>query len=91
MEVDVRDVAHQYRQYRRHFPGDVILFQVGRFLEFYQPGDAEVAQRLGHAGIAIRRLLGEGQSVVLVREGEQNLEWVRERVPVSRFEVRKAS
>ncbi len=43
---------------------------------------------LGHAGKAIRRLLDEGQSVVLVREGEQNLERVRERVPIYRFEAR---
>jgi hypothetical protein len=106
--VDVRGVAHQYRYYRHLFPGDVILFQVGRFMEFYQPGDAEVAQRLGlapmqknrrgarwgmplgHSGKAIRRLLKEGRSVVLVRESEQNLEWVRERVPIYRFEVQKA-
>ncbi|MBY0579413.1 MAG: hypothetical protein K2P57_10255 [Burkholderiales bacterium] len=41
---------------------------------------------LGHSGRAIRRLLEDGQSVVLVREGERNLEWARERLPIDRFE-----
>ncbi|GMW06692.1 MAG: hypothetical protein AMXMBFR8_14890 [Nevskiales bacterium] len=42
-----RRVREQYRWFRRRFPGDVLLFQVGRFCEFYSPGDAAVAAELG--------------------------------------------
>lgn len=37
----------QYRHYRSRFAGDVLFFQVGRFVEFYQPDDALLASRLG--------------------------------------------
>lgn len=36
-------VQQQYCYFRWRFPGDVLLFQVGRFYEFYHPGDAVVA------------------------------------------------
>jgi retron-type reverse transcriptase len=36
-------VARQYGYYRWRFAGDVLLFQVGRFFEFYQARDQEVA------------------------------------------------
>jgi len=40
-------IAQQYGYYRRRFAGDVLLFQVGRFYEWYQMGDREVARWLG--------------------------------------------
>lgn len=51
----VRGVARQYRHFRRRFPGDVLFFQVGRFMEFYQPGDVLIARELGLAGMAANR------------------------------------
>jgi len=42
-----RTAAQQYGYYRWRFAGDVLLFQVGRFFEWYQLGDREVAQWLG--------------------------------------------
>lgn len=42
-----RRVREQYRWFRRRFPDDVLLFQVGRFCEFYAPADAEIASQLG--------------------------------------------
>ena len=43
----LRGVARQYRHFRRCFLGDVLFFQVGKFIEFYQPGDMLVAAGLG--------------------------------------------
>jgi len=40
-------VARQYGYYRWRFAGDVLLFQVGRFFEWYQARDQEVAGLLG--------------------------------------------
>lgn len=51
----VRGVARQYRHFRRRFPGDVLFFQVGRFMEFYQPGDVLIARELGLTGMAANR------------------------------------
>lgn len=51
----VRGVVRQYQHFRRRFPGDVLFFQVGRFMEFYQPGDALIARELGLAGMAANR------------------------------------
>jgi hypothetical protein len=42
-----RRVREQYRWFRRQFPDDVLLFQVGRLCEFYAAGDAAVAGALG--------------------------------------------
>lgn len=42
-----RTVARQYGYYRWRFAGDILLFQVGRFFEFYQARDQEVAGLLG--------------------------------------------
>jgi len=36
-------VSQQYGYFRWRFPGDVLFFQVGRFYEFYQTRDADVA------------------------------------------------
>ena len=52
---NVRGVARQYRHFRRSFPGDVLFFHVGRFVEFYQPDDALVADRLGLSRMAGNR------------------------------------
>jgi len=43
-------VQQQYLYYRWRFPGNVLLFQVGRFFEFYHAYDREVAQFLGNGG-----------------------------------------
>jgi DNA mismatch repair ATPase MutS len=51
----VRGVARQYRYFRRRYPGDVLFFQVGRFMEFYQPGDVLIARELGLTGMAANR------------------------------------
>ena len=51
----VRGVARQYRHFRRRFSGDVLFFQVGRFMEFYQPGDVLIARELGLTGMAANR------------------------------------
>lgn len=40
-------VRNQYRYFRWRFPDDALLFQVGRFVEFYDIGVNPVAQRLG--------------------------------------------
>jgi hypothetical protein len=42
-----RRVRDQYAWFRRRFPRDTLLFQVGRFCEFYSAGDAVVAEALG--------------------------------------------
>ncbi len=47
MPPGVRGVARQYRHFRLCFLGDVLFFQVGKFVEFYQPGDMLVATILG--------------------------------------------
>lgn len=52
---NVRGVARQYRYFRHRFPGDVLFFQVGKFVEFYQPDDALVADRLGLSRMAGNR------------------------------------
>ncbi len=39
--------AQQYRYFRWRFRDDVVLFQVGRFFEFYDHRDARIAQLLG--------------------------------------------
>jgi hypothetical protein len=51
----VRGVARQYRHFRRCFAGDVLFFQVGRFMEFYQPGDVLIARELGLAKMTANR------------------------------------
>ena len=38
--------VQQYRHYRRHFPESVLLFQVGRFFEFYERRDDRAAARV---------------------------------------------
>jgi len=43
----IRNTWQQYRHYRIRFAGDVLFFQVGRFMEFYQPDDVLLASRLG--------------------------------------------
>jgi MutS domain I len=43
----LRRTAQQYLYYRWRFAGDVVLFQVGRFFEFYANVDDEVARLLG--------------------------------------------
>lgn len=45
----------QYRHYRIRFAGDVLFFQVGRFIEFYQPDDALLADQLGLEPMATNR------------------------------------
>jgi len=45
--LGLKGVARQYRYFRRRFLGDVLFFQVGRFIEFYQPGDILLADELG--------------------------------------------
>ena len=45
----------QYRPFQTLFPGDALFFLVGRFIEFYRPGDAALAARLGLAPIAPNR------------------------------------
>ena len=40
-------VRRQYTYFRLRFPGDVILFQVGSYIEFYRRDDAETAALLG--------------------------------------------
>lgn len=42
----MRRVSQQYLYYRWRFPGDVLLFQVGLFFEFYHVKDQEVARLL---------------------------------------------
>jgi len=42
----LRRVAQQYLYYRWRFTGDVVLFQVGRFFEFYAKADDEIARLL---------------------------------------------
>ncbi|MEQ1591174.1 MAG: hypothetical protein ABL892_02180 [Thiobacillaceae bacterium] len=51
----IRNTWQQYRHYRCRFPGDVLFFQVGRFMEFYQPDDVLLARRLGLAAMATNR------------------------------------
>jgi len=51
----IGNVWQQYRHYRRCFPGDVLFFQVGRFVEFYQPDDALLACQLGLLPLAKNR------------------------------------
>ncbi len=41
-----RKVRQQYLYDRWRFPGDVLLFQVGRFYEFYHKGDNKTAEIL---------------------------------------------
>lgn len=43
----IRRTSQQYFYYRWRFKGDVILFQVGRFFEFYSALDKEIARYLG--------------------------------------------
>lgn len=40
-------VRNQYRHFRWRFPDDALLFQVGRFVEFYDIGACETADVLG--------------------------------------------
>lgn len=42
-----RKTCQQYLYYRWKFKGDVIFFQVGRFIEFYHARDGEIAEFLG--------------------------------------------
>lgn len=42
----LRGVVRQYRHFQCCFLGDVLFFQVGKFIEFYQPGDVLVAAEL---------------------------------------------
>jgi hypothetical protein len=49
---DLPSVARQYRFFRQRFRGDALLFQVGRFFEFYHPHDGALARALGLAGMA---------------------------------------
>lgn len=51
----MRGVARQYRHFRQRFSGDVLFFQVGRFMEFYQPGDGRIARELGLACMTTNR------------------------------------
>jgi len=51
----LRGVARQYRHFRRCFLGDVLFFQVGKYIEFYQPGDVLVAADLGLQPMARNR------------------------------------
>jgi hypothetical protein len=44
-----RRVRQQYLYYSWRFAGDVVLFQVGRFFEFYAKADDEIARRLALA------------------------------------------
>lgn len=53
--VPAGNVWQQYRHYRRRFAGDVLFFQVGRFVEFYQPDDALLARQLGLQAMARNR------------------------------------
>ena len=41
-----RMALEQYRYYRWRFPGDTLLFQVGRFFELYHKDDKKIAQIL---------------------------------------------
>ena len=47
--------TRQYRHFRQRFSGDVLFFQVGRFMEFYQPGDVLIARELGLTGMTANR------------------------------------
>lgn len=47
----VRRIYQQYLYYRMRFRGDILFFQVGRFIEFYSAGDWRIARFLGLAGI----------------------------------------
>ena len=51
----LRRTLQQYRYFRWRFQGDVLFFQVGRFVEFYHPGDAGIAALLGLAAMAHNR------------------------------------
>ena len=51
----LRGVTRQYRHFRCCFLGDVLFFQVGKFIEFYQPGDVLVATDLGLQPMAQNR------------------------------------
>jgi RNA-directed DNA polymerase len=64
----LRGVARQYRHFRRSFLGDVLFFQVGKFIEFYQPGDAIVAADLGLRRMA-RNRRGARYGFPLARSG----------------------
>jgi hypothetical protein len=64
----LRGVARQYRHFRRVFRGDVLFFQVGRFMEFYQPGDAMLAADLGLRRMGPNRR-GAGCGFPLARTG----------------------
>jgi len=44
---DFKTVRQQYYFYRWRFPNDILLFQVGRFYEFYHSADKSVAESLG--------------------------------------------
>ena len=43
----MQTTSQQYGYYQWRFSGDVLLFQVGRFFEYYRAHDRDVAQRLG--------------------------------------------
>ena len=45
--VGIRKTYRQYLFYRWRFKGDVVLFQVGRFFEFYSTRDEKIAGILG--------------------------------------------
>ena len=51
----LRGVARQYRWFRHCFLGDVLFFQVDKFVEFYQPGDVIFATVLGLQRMARNR------------------------------------
>ena len=51
----LRGVARQYRHFRHTFAGDVLFFQVGKFMEFYQPGDVLIARELGLGPMDVNR------------------------------------
>ena len=42
-----RRVRQQYRYFRWRFPQDALLFQVGRFVEFYDVGESRIGKQLG--------------------------------------------
>ena len=51
----IRRTCQQYFYYRWRFTGDVLLFQVGRFFEFYSEHDKEIACNIGLARIRKNR------------------------------------
>ena len=48
-------VRHQYLEFRRRFKGNVLLFQVGAFCEFYHAGDKGTAEILGLSAMGENR------------------------------------